>query len=286
MFFDALSEAFRISSGVLEKSVQESRALPSWMNQFTSLDIQVLFRSCLKTNSLKHASFFMQLIWSIDKDSMPASTIYDTFIKQQDYKSALSVFAADGKFDSERSAYHFLATNQTSLAEPSIMAMISQNNRGFETLYLQNHEAVMDAGSLKQKYDLFCRSSPEKMESFSLILNKSRLIIDCPSFSAKLIYETENQSGGKQVNASKKQWTNTELLQEAKLLRRRKQFENSYYMLSKMDIAQDPVWSFKYYFELAKWFHSTGKFNVAIEAFSSLAKGQQNKNLLVKVIIF
>lgn len=82
---------------------------------------------------------------------------------------------------------------------------------------------------------------------------------------------------------STQKWDNFQLLKEAKTLRRSKDFENSYYILSKMHLGNDPFVSFKHFLELGNWFHCSGRFGAAIEIFNSLIREQKNPQLLAKV---
>lgn len=133
------------------------------------------------------------------------------------------------------------------------------------------------------------RKHPECIELYQKVYQDSKAYLQTKPIDLDGIkyikYEKENvlKSSYKVAERSFSLWDNAKILLEAKTLRRFKDFENSFHVLSKMQISHDSFWTMKYYLELANWFHDSGKFNTAIQIYSSLSREQKSQKLLSKV---
>lgn len=288
---DVLNEVFNIYSKSVETLRTSGSELPNWINQFSTDELMILYRNCIKMNILKYGNFFLQLIWSIDSQKICVSDIYETFTKLKDYSSALSISSSDGIFDKEKCVYHFLANRQSNFAESAMNMMNISDANNFDSLYLQNNSLKLDLESFSYNYSVFSRKYPKNISNyfeiaksahFEGILNRNSNLFN---FNTNLTYESEND---RFIHADKFKptdiiWDNFRLIKEAKLRRKCKDFEYSYCLLSKMTITTDSFWLFKYFLELGNWFHSSGKYNIAIEIYNSLAKEQRTPKLLAKI---
>lgn len=138
------------------------------------------------------------------------------------------------------------------------------------------------------------RNNPEKMELYGrVLLERGRFL---PEATMNLIpiktvlYESERATSNLSYPESNdstflpsNRRDNASLLLEAKSLRRMKDFENAFHVLSNVDLSQDSFWTLKYYLELGNWFYASGKFNTAVQIFNSLSKEQKSSKLLSKV---
>ena len=143
-------------------------------------------------------------------------------------------------------------------------------------------------------FNLLSRQNPDKLELYARVKAESEDSL--PSDVADLmpirtiLYESERASASKadtdqdQLSLSIKRRDNAVILKEAKSLRRIKDFENAFHVLSKVNLQQDSFWTLKYYLELGNWFHASGKYNTAVQIFNSLSKEQKSSKLLSKVI--
>lgn len=289
LIFDILNETFNIFSRSYELSGVENTDCPTWYNQFSTDELFSLFRKCMKLNILKYAEFFMQLLWSVDSKKISNGVASETFAKLDDYRSALCVSSNENTFGMERSLYYFMADQQNSLAESALDMMSHNNNENLDIMMIKNNSLKMNRESFSKHLEKLCRISPNRIPLYSSVkeslINLEYFKIDDNPVRDIIDYFSESvDSTHNKPNANKdKNWDNFRLLNEAKTLRKRRNFENSYYILSKMKFENDSFWTFKHFLELGNWFHACGKFNVAIEIFQSLAKEQKNQNLLSKI---
>ncbi len=144
-------------------------------------------------------------------------------------------------------------------------------------------------------FNILSRQNPEKLELY----NRVRAASDCTSASGTIdvmsiktiFYESERGAGSKndckleELCAISRRRDNATILTEAKSLRRVKDFENAFHVLSKINLQQDSFWTLKYYLELGNWFNASGKFNTAVQIFNSLSKEQKSSKLLSKVLV-
>lgn len=288
--FDILNEVFNIFSKSYEISGTENSDSPTWFNQFSTNELLFLFRKCMKMNILNYAEFFMQLIWSLDSKKLANTVLFETFTKLDDYSSALCVNLNENSYGLERTLYYFMSNHQIALAEASMNAMNVSSSEGLASLFIKNNSLKMDNQIFTHTYEKISRDSPEMINSFANIKN-SLYLRDYFDANAKkdilnlLKYEFENTATLK-INPKLRKssnWDNFQLLHESKSLRKSRNFEISFYLLSRMKFDDDSFWTFKHFFELGNWFHASGKFNVAIEIFQSLAKDQRNPKLLSKI---
>lgn len=287
--FDVLNEVFNIFSKSFEISGIENNDSPTWFNQFSTNELLSLFRKCMKMNILNYAEFFMQLIWSLDSRKVSNTILFETFTKLDDYSSALCVNLNENIYGLERTLYYFMSNHQIALAEASMNAMNIKSVEGLASISLKNYSLKMDNEIFSHNFDKISRISPEMINSYASIKNSLNLR-DYFDANNKVIfnslkYEFENSTIIKSNSKSPKvlNWDNFRLLHESKSLRKNRNFENSFYLLSRMKFDNDSFWTFKHFLELGNWFHASGKFNVAIEIFQSLVKDQKNPKLLSKI---
>lgn len=107
----------------------------------------LLFTHTRDAGMLKYASFFMQLVWTVDRQRLESVSIHGIFTQLNDYKSALSVFSTEDAFDTERSVYHFLAMGHNNLAEAGIKMLMTDKHDKFDGLFLRNNALRMDKGT-------------------------------------------------------------------------------------------------------------------------------------------
>ena len=281
--FDVLNEVFDIFSKSNEMNAAGVLKTPTWINQFSAEELSFLFQKCMKMNILKYATFFMQLIWSIDSKKISQEEIYETFTKLDDFRSALSFSSNDNSFNVERSLYYFMSARQNAIAEAAMKMMSSGPIERFDTIFLKNNILKMDNEIFLSNFEKFSRIAPDRINSYNEIKNSGGLKTVKNNFMLKYEFEHGSSIETCMHSSKTKQWDNFRLLKESKDLRKNRDFENSYYILSKMDFKNDSFWTFKHFMELAHWFHFSGKFNVAIEIFQSLAKEQKNSKLLSKI---
>lgn len=288
--FDILNEVFNIFSKSHEISGTENCDSPTWFNQFSTNELLTLFRKCMKMNILNYAEFFMQLIWSLDSKKVSNTILFETFTKLDDYSSALCINLNENSYGLERTLYFFMSNNQIALAEASMNAMNIRSAEGLASIFIKNNSLKMDHEIFSHNFEKILRISPEMINSFASIKNSLNLRDYFDANSSKEIlkslkYEFENSTILKSNSKSPKtsNWDNFRLLHESKCLRKSRNFENSFYLLSRMKLDNDSFWTFKHFLELGNWFHASGKFNVAIEIFQSLAKDQKNPKLLSKI---
>lgn len=287
--FDIMNEVFHIFSKSHEISGTENNDSPTWINQFSINELLSLFRKCMKMNILKYANFFMQLIWSLDPQKISNTVLFETFTKLDDYSSALCVNSNENSYGIERTLYYFMSNRQISLAEASMNAMNIESAGGFAPIFIKNNSLKMDVENFAHNFEKYSRISPELINSYNDIKSSMNLSDfygnNMESNGKSLKYEFENSSILKNGHDSRKKanWDNFRLLSESKSLRKSRNFENSFYSLSRMKFENDSFWTFKHFLELGNWFHSSGKFKVAIEIFQSLVKDQKNPKLLSKI---
>lgn len=289
LIFDILNEAFNIFSLSYEISGLENNDCPTWFNQFSTDELFSLFRKCMKLNILKYAEFFMQLLWSMDSKKISNSIVFETFTKLDDYRSALCIGSNENTFGTERSLYYFMADQQNSLAEAALNMMGHIHNENLDIMVIKNSSLKMSRETYSQNLEKLCRVSPNRIPIYSsiqeLLKNSEYFRLDDNPVDNAISYyfESVDSTYNKLSIEKKPNWDNFRLLSEAKILRKKRNFEISYYILSKMKFDNDSFWTFKHFLELGNWFHSCGKFNVAIEIFQSLAKEQKNHTLLSKI---
>ena len=90
------------------------------------------------------ASFFMQLIWSVDKDKISSNEVYDIFVMAKDYKSALGAFSSESQFSTERVVYNFMAEGNHNYAEITLKMLADSSDSKFDAIFLQNHALKSD----------------------------------------------------------------------------------------------------------------------------------------------
>ena len=287
--FDIMNEVFNIFSKSHELSGTENNDAPTWFNQFTINELLSLFRKCMKMNILKYAEFFMQLIWSIDSKKVPNTILFETFTKLDDYSSALCVNLNENNYGIERTLYYFMSNRQIALAEAAMSGMNLGSIESSASIFIKNNSLKMDNEVFSHNFEKMSRISPELMNIYSNIKGNiiSRDYFENSSNYIKdsLKYEFENSEILTNAPNSRKKsnWDNFRLLNESKSLRKSRKFENSFYLLSRMKFENDSFWTFRHFLELGNWFHASGKFNMAIEIFHSLAKEQKNPKLLSKI---
>ena len=288
--FEILNEVFHIFSRSYEISGIENTDHPTWLNQFSINELFILFRKCIKMNILKYTEFFMQLIWSIDSKKISNAVLFETFTKLDDYRSALCINSNENSFGAERALYYFMANNQNSLAEASINMLDSGTIENVDTIFIKNNSLKMNRELFTHNFENISRTYPSRLQTYSCIksLLQTRDYLNCRNIFSidALNYEYENSCiihNNRPITTKLTPWDNFRLLNDSKLLRKLRSFENAYYLLSQMKIRNDTFWAFKHFFELGNWFHSSGKFNVAIEVFQSLARDQKNPKLLSKI---
>lgn len=138
---NVLQSVFTISTETLSWN---SNDCPSWYTQFSVSDIIVLYYKTLKSNMTDLASFFMQLIWSVDKDKISSNEVYDIFVMAKDYKSALGAFSSESQFSTERVVYNFMAEGNHNYAEITLKMLADSSDSKFDAIFLQNHALKSD----------------------------------------------------------------------------------------------------------------------------------------------
>lgn len=285
---DIVSETFDVFTKYCEISGVDAPEILNWLSQFSIPELVFLYRVSVKLEILRYMEFFMQLIWSLDSKKLSNAEIYQSFSKLGDFNSALNVNSNDNNFSTERALYYFMSSNQHSLADAAISSLNSTNSLESNYLLIKNASQMMDRERFLHSYDKILRSSPDSITSFSLIRSNLKF----PQYfgsgvgkSFQMKYEIESDvSFTKDCSYPKNSSVdNFTLLQESKYLRKNKDFESAYYMLSKMKFENDSFWNFKHFMELGNWFHASGKYSVSIEIFQSLSKDQKNPKLLSKI---
>lgn len=289
LILDILNEVFYIFSRSTEISGIESSDSPTWLNQFSIDELHALLRKCIKMDILKYTEFFLQLIWSMDSRKISNSVLFETFTKLDDYRSALCVTNSNEiGFGAERTLCYFMTNRQNSLAEASMNMLSSEFHANIDAIFIKNNSLKMNRELFNHNLENISRISPSKLQLFSNIkssLQSYDYLNIQSNFRLNFLNYEENSSISFNGVASVKPvpWDNFRILNESKQLRKIRDFENAYYLLSRMKIENDTFWTFKHFLELGNWFHCSGKFNVAIEIFQSLAKDQKNPKLLSKI---
>jgi hypothetical protein len=144
-------------------------------------------------------------------------------------------------------------------------------------------------------FNLLSRQNPDKLDLYSRVKSESEESLPTEVLDLlpmrTIIYESERGSTTKtettsgQLSLLLNRRDNAATLMEAKSLRRIKDFENAFHVLSKVNVQQESFWTLKYYLELGNWFHASGKYNTAVQIFNSLSKEQKSSKLLSKVYL-
>lgn len=288
ILFDILTEVFDIFSKSSKLAPSSPHETPTWLNQFSVAELYILFQKSNNISDFNYASFFMQLIWSIDSKKISEAVKIETFTHLNDYRSALNLDSNEVSFGLERSLLYFISERQNAFAEATLNMLRSGPIERFDCLFLKNNALKMDLDLFSYNYDKFSRLCPSRIHLYSAIKNSVRmseiLASDIKSCEYYLNYENETSNSRPRVEGSKlAAWDNFRLLKESKSLRKFRDFESSFYLLSKIKFENDSFWTLKFFLELGNWFHCSGKYPVSIEIFRSLTKEQKNTKLLSKL---